>query len=552
MKTGKRKLKAVARAIRNASKSPHVASQGASPFGNVPNFRAPVYDYINGSNTQIRDLQSASPGDLEHGRLQSCEAETAGGNGTTPQSSAIPIPEQQPLQEDGDFMRRDRRVMTRYGSIIGSPPNMSPELERINTQASSLRLPGPAMDSHGLTQVSSEERNMPTRPRVPASASTPRPTTSSVGHNLFASRHHSMFQPTRVNSMPGPDLGDSNRPKASRTFTWRTGRTWQNDNKNNIALNAYRDVDEKQQEFFDFLDLEMQKIEDFYRAKEEEATSRLEALRQQLHIMRDKRLEEVTHANTMKQKLRLPTAERPALASADSSKQHEGAPLLSSDKPRSLSLPWLRDVGLALDKAKKPHVGKTFAAMQSLGTPPGPSALDARRDYTRRPTSHDVSYRTAKHKLKIAMAEFYRGLELLKSYALLNRTGFRKINKKFDKTINARPTGRYMTEKVNKAYFVNSEVVDGHLHAVEDLYARYFERGSHKSAVNRLRAKIGRAGDYTGNVFRNGMFLAIGMVFGIEGIVYGHELLYTPDAMTNVHTSYLLQVCALVQYCTPD
>ena len=72
-----------------------------------------------------------------------------------------------------------------------------------------------------------------------------------------------------------------------------------------------------------------------------------------------------------------------------------------------------------------------------------------------------VTYRVAKRKLKHAFVEYYRTLELLKSYALLNQTAYRKITKKCDKIIAEQPGKTYMLKKIDRARFVNSQTVDG-------------------------------------------------------------------------------------------
>lgn len=290
-------------------------------------------------------------------------------------------------------------------------------------------------------------------------------------------------------------------------------------------MKTFDEVREREREFFSFLDSELDKVEKFYKQKEDHAGERLSALREQLHEMRNRRMEEIEENRRRKDHV-----EARGEDIYDNGTKHEGG------SPSFLD-PF---------KAKLFRPGPNSNALQKISTPlfGGQPGNDDGRDYVRRPHEHQVPYRTAKRKLKLAMQEFYRSLELLKSYALLNRTAFRKLNKKYDKAINARPPYRYMNEKVNKAWFVNSDVLDGHIALVEDLYARYFERGNRKIAAGKLRSLSKKRKDESGSAFRNGLLIGTGLVFSIQGIVYGAQLLFDPDPVVRVHTQYLLQVCS--------
>ncbi|KAI8933342.1 hypothetical protein NX059_009964 [Plenodomus lindquistii] len=362
-------------------------------------------------------------------------------------------------------------------------------------------------------------------------------------------RYKSVFTPKRMNSMPGPITQAKSRPTVRRLFSMSNKTPPQS--PGDVPLEAYRDLDFRQAEFFNFLDAELDKIEKFYKEREDEATNRLSVLRDQLHIMRDRRIDEVIQRQTAKIKHR-------------NNKKHDGHYLLSDGQVSSanetiqqtkanggtMKDSWLNPIDAALDAINAGKYGKSTKNIAQLATPAAlqpKNNLDGRNDFARRPEFPDVPYQTAKRKLKVALQEYYRGLELLKSYSLLNRTAFRKINKKYDKTVNARPSSRYMNEKVNKAWFVNSEIIEGHIRATEDLYARYFERGNHKVAIGKLRIKIARAGDYTDNTFRNGIWMTAGIILGVQGIIKANSItdLQHPESSTlAMNTSYLLQIYA--------
>jgi hypothetical protein len=444
-------------------------------------------------------------------------------------SPPIGIPETQPLTGSYDGSGVYKSGIPRYGSIIGSPP------KRQDTAGmSSLKLPDPAMSNPDKRSRKLQGSWSISAPRTLALAQTPSNSADAyhVGETHVPRKTLDMglpkhvFQSKRAFSTPG---GNTNtpRPLVRRLFSTTT---MDSPPTSDVQLSAYRELDAKQEEFFAFLDKELDKVESFYRTKEEEATHRLHILRDQLHEMRDRRMEEMAakdHENSHSEGVL-------AHLLPDSEHDQDG----NGHKPSLL-----KPIEGALRRGS--HIGKTSKAMEQLGSPGKSQGVpEDRQDYTRRRTENEhVPYRTAKRKLKLALQEFYRGLELLKSYAMLNRTGFRKINKKYDKAVNARPTGRYMSEKVNKAWFVQSDVVDGHIVAVEDLYARYFERGSHKIAVSKLRS-FSKVGHYSSNAFINGLLLAGGLLFGIQGIVYGADFLRSPDPTVAVQSSFLFQLYA--------
>ena len=565
--TGKKKVKGVARALGKVNQTPK--TPGRQKPANL--FSNNSYHFPNPRRASLQSLvDQSSPHDQSSGTPSPTSAQdtsyTGGENAVQPQAKqsngaegadwklgkgTSPVP----IQRKGSLKRADHEseslwdsgAVTSYGSIVASPPG-----SRL-VHPPSLELPDPALSPsedayprHNRAWRQSRLNPHATPVRQGAGASSGafevgKTHSPSKLQSSLLSRHRNTLKPRRALSSPGSAVSPAQPPLLRRLFSSAPiGSPVVGD----VPLEAYKEVDLRQSEFVAFLDKELDKIESFYKSKENEATRRLEILKQQLHEMRDRRIGELEEAQRAKERAKLERERHGSKYSEDATQPAKANGATAS------ALKFLQPLEHAIGLGSK--FGKNSKALQKLGTPgPSPEHLarhpqpdsHARSDFARRPTNQDdVPYRSAKRKLKLALQEFYRGLELLKSYALLNRTAFRKINKKYDKALKARPTGRYMSEKVNKAWFVQSEVLESQLVAVEDLYARYFERGNHKVAVGKLRSKTTRAGAYSGSIFRNGLLLAGGLVFGIEGVVYGAEHIASSDPVVQADASYLLQI----------
>lgn len=547
---GKKKLKAIDRALRSVNQTPRLRRRGTNLLPSSTDV-APKYSFLNRDSLS---REANDPADVpDPSRSRSIRA-----NGSRPRaySSNLPrTPEETPLATGGNGFGG---LGTSYGSFVGSPPGGTDEGVERGRPPPSLRLPGAALDpdhdaSPGIGPVASSLRKH-------KSVKLPSPSNGNafeVGktrtphkkHVSLPARYRSIFSPKRMNSMPGP--GDALEPHP-RPFIKRVmsmGASDPDPSPADVPLEAYRELDFRQAEFFQFLDSELEKVEHFYKEKEDESTNRLAILREQLHIMRDRRLDELIQRQTVKMKHKA-VKKSPAPGKDKDGQAHSTADENGQEHKlngHQISSAWLNPIDAALEAVSAGKYGSSTKAMTALATPSVLKPMidnDDRRDFARRPDLPDVPFQSAKRKLKVALQEYYRGLELLKSYALLNRTAFRKINKKYDKTVHARPAMRYMNDKVNKAWFVNSDVIEGHIRSVEDLYARYFERGNHKVAVGKLRIKIARAGDYTDNTFRNGLLIAAGASLSIQGLIKAANIAdsyHSNDPTLAVNTSYLLQ-----------
>ena len=554
-KQGKKRLKAVGRAVRSIDRSGQQSGQR-----NTPSLRdGPVAAFLRsrgwgGPSIAEEDNLGVPSGFASSVWERQDDLENA--------AEAIPIRSNGQVNERSPLRRQETNRdgsqphMRRYGSIIGSPPgSTSPALERLSTtrtQASLLELPDPALDPTSIEGRSSEVDYRPTPPPTQMAhtgnayvirAATDVPTTFSP-----RSAFGSALRLHRSNSTP---LGGNRPPLIKRVLSVAaqgTGSSREPARENDVALEAYRELDFRKAEFFNFLDGELEKIETFYKEKEDEAKVRLAELREQLHILREMRMHDIEVAERRKRGNYAPNGSarhsreeaRAEADHADNDDDDEQSHLAVVEHLQRARQSIVSHMDGALDRVRTDHVGKTAKAMRDLGTP----VFDAhQQDYTRRP-QQPVNYRTGKRKLKLAFLEYYRSIELLKSYNLLNHTAFRKITKKCDKTMPGHKGAEYYKERVNKAYFVTSNALDVLLQSTEDYYARYFERGSHNAARAFFRQPGYKSLSFDGNMLRTGLFLGFGIAFAIYGLIGAIGDLSSSYDPIPTNASYLLQLYA--------
>ncbi|KJA15596.1 hypothetical protein HYPSUDRAFT_362505 [Hypholoma sublateritium FD-334 SS-4] len=288
------------------------------------------------------------------------------------------------------------------------------------------------------------------------------------------------------------------------------------------------------------LDAQLDKVESFYLAREKEMLARGHTLKVQLDELHD-------HRRLFLNKRPKETWGMVALASLrnfiglyppiklpskrELQQKAQAFPIDAKGKTSNNSEPSNINTGGTLNRASGAQATFQFLpSMQALGkrrdvedsngqSSDDDKSPDEHHNVYKIPLSADPdSYLYAKRKLKKAVIEHYRGLEVLHNYRILNITGFRKALKKFEKVTKIPVQHQYMTEKVEKSAFASDTSIRQMMTQMEDMYATSFVRGNKKKAMKRLRVG-NNAKNHHFSSFRAGLVLGLALPAFVDGMV---------------------------------
>ncbi|KAJ1813541.1 Signal transduction protein, partial [Coemansia sp. RSA 2599] len=246
----------------------------------------------------------------------------------------------------------------------------------------------------------------------------------------------------------------------------------------------------EEQEFFEQLEQELAKVDEFYKQKQSLFNSRLTNIRKQQAIYDEMLEEEIQVAS-----LRI----RPNMTKSFSSMQTR-----------------IGGGGGGSSSAGISFMGKAKSTATDNGK--AGSSLDP-----------SPQLRTARSKIKHAMLELYRGMDLLKNYRILCYTAFIKALKKYQKTAKWCEGTEYFLNRVDSCYMATSNQLNRMSAELESLYVKKYADGSRSKGMNKLRVNPTTAGSSSqGGVLRCGLMLGLSVPL-IARAIYEANLLENED-----------------------
>ncbi|CAE7131077.1 unnamed protein product [Rhizoctonia solani] len=368
-----------------------------------------------------------------------------------------------------------------------STDELGPSFELPPAMTSIDSLKDGTIDSHAPSVGAEHRRALPSR--VFSGTLSAVPSRNSTTY-IQPSHEQTGSGPPPVTISTHAPVGANNEPRTPRNpFSGVRRRFTTTSRTNDIGHSAPATVPEllaglgpNELAFFTKLDQEIEKVENFYAERERDAELKVAALKEQFHELR-------------------------------------GHKQLSTGGTEGLWPGFLQ----LLDSINIPSVpiaGQTNAAKSGDTSAKTETPLSNPQTHISSSLAHDPdAYRRAKKKLKKAVLEFYRGLEFLQNYRILNMTGFRKALKKFDKTAKMSTQNLYMCEKIETCKFASSDTCTQLLKEIERIYATRFEKGDEKKARTRLRATA-RHSTHHFSTFRSGMYIGLALPALAMGIYY--------------------------------
>ncbi|KAG5554259.1 hypothetical protein RHGRI_011952 [Rhododendron griersonianum] len=224
-------------------------------------------------------------------------------------------------------------------------------------------------------------------------------------------------------------------------------------------------------QFFESLDEELNKVNQFYKTREAEFLERGEQLNKQLQTLNERKqiLSDRRRKKSPTEYCESPI-ETPRKEDASATVEKNGVNFVVSPKE---------------SKTKKGNPTRAISTVTSmlwedvLKNPK--KELSPGSDFINRKKNQ-----CAEKMIRGAFVELYRGLGLLKTYSSLNMVAFTKILKKFDKVSNEQASAIYL-QVVKRSYFLSSDKVVRLMDEVESLFAKHFANNDRKKAMKFLK-----------------------------------------------------------------
>lgn len=283
------------------------------------------------------------------------------------------------------------------------------------------------------------------------------------------------------------------------------------------SKDSKQEYQESQDNFLEWLNEEMNKVDHFFKEKEQEAYTRFLLLQDQLYQLRDHKAsivkEKSLHTDATDKindyafhtKNVFDTLNRLEFPSLPSMKFLEK--WRKATPQDDFKMHTQEDVLDPIAIENGIRNGDSFYSRSSLESldseiserpvpAPSPPTSDPehlqrakKRDYVTKKQKFGV-HLYARKLLKDACLEHYRALSLAKSYRVLNRTAFRKITKKYDKVTRSDVSAPFMKRLDSELYFQTSDLIDKLISHVEELFIAFYdpETTDRKHSLEKLKS----------------------------------------------------------------